>query len=167
MVIAGQVIRRTTRPLFTGAYGLQLEQAIQAHRDGGLPALAAFVARLDAALGMRHYVVDASGRDLLTGEDRSRMVRQADPNRPDAPQMLDGRFVIVRPSKDRQYQLIVSIAPPFTPVTFLPFYLLVLVTVLVLSWLVAVGIASPLRTLTSAVDRFGQGDLAARVPIRG
>ena len=39
------------------------------------------------------------------------------------------------------------------------FYVLVLGTVLFLSWLAVVEIVSPLRTLTATVDRFGQGDL--------
>jgi signal transduction histidine kinase len=166
MAIAGQVMRRTARPLFTGAYSIQLEQAIESYRSGGRQGLASFIARLDAALRMEHHLVDAAGKDLVTGADMSRMLH-VDPTRPDAPQQIDGQFVAVRQSPDRSYRLIIAAVPPFTMATFLPFYLLVLVTVLFLSWLAAVGIASPLRILTATVDRFGQGDLAARVPVRG
>jgi two-component system sensor histidine kinase CpxA len=69
----------------------------------------------------------------------------------------------VRASSDGRFRLVIVDSSPFTIWTFAPFYLLVIVTVLFLSWLVAVGIAGPLRTLSATVDRFGRGDLTARV----
>jgi two-component system sensor histidine kinase CpxA len=48
----------------------------------------------------------------------------------------------------------------------MPYYLLVLSAVAVLCWLLAAYIASPLRSLAGAVDRFGRGDLSARVHFR-
>jgi two-component system sensor histidine kinase CpxA len=47
--------------------------------------------------------------------------------------------------------------------SFLPYYLLILGAVALVCWLLAVNIASPLRGLARTVDRFGAGDLGARV----
>lgn len=162
MAIAGRVMRATARPLFTGAYTLQLDQAVDAYREGGPTALSAFMAKVDAAFNAEHHVVDRDGRDLVTGEDQARFLR-VDPGRPNAPQWVDGRLAFVRTSSDGRYRLVAIASPPFTMWTFAPFYLLVIVTVLFLSWLVAVGIAAPIRALSDAVDQFGRGDLSAHV----
>jgi two-component system sensor histidine kinase CpxA len=54
----------------------------------------------------------------------------------------------------------------YDPWTFLPYYLLVFVALALLCWLLAVNLATPLRSLARTVDRFGRGDLSARVHSR-
>ena len=49
----------------------------------------------------------------------------------------------------------------------MPFYLVALASIVFISWLSAVGIASPLRKVATAADQFGRGDLGARVAYRG
>ena len=142
--IAGRVMRSTGGALFKGAYSLQIDQAIDAYERGGAISLASFITRLDAALGMEHHLVNAEGQDLVTGVNRARLLTAEGHH--DQAQVIDGRFVAVRASRDGRYKLIVSAVPPFSMATFIPFYVLVLVTVCVLSWFVALGIASPLRT---------------------
>lgn len=155
--IAHLVIGRTIIKLFTSAYSLQLEEAVDAYATGGPARLGAFVGRMDAAFGVEHHVTDASGRDLATGVDRSALLRVRQE------QQVDGHLVFVRASQDGRYRLIGIAPPPFTAWTFAPFYLLVLAAIAFVSWLAAIGIASPLRTAAAVVDRFGQGDLSARV----
>jgi two-component system sensor histidine kinase CpxA len=52
---------------------------------------------------------------------------------------------------------------PIDPGSALPYYLLILAAIAVLCWLLAVNIASPLRSLARTVDRFGGGELSLRV----
>src|SRR4026209_133043 len=53
----------------------QIEDGIAALQQQGPDAAAAFIARLDQSLGATHYLTDAAGRDLITGEDRSALLR--------------------------------------------------------------------------------------------
>jgi two-component system sensor histidine kinase CpxA len=76
----------------------------------------------------------------------------------------DVRVIVAPASLDVPYRWMVVAKPPsYDPWTFLPYYLLVLVAVALLCWLLAVNLATPLRSLTKIVDRFGRGDLSARV----
>jgi two-component system sensor histidine kinase CpxA len=51
-------------------------------------------------------------------------------------------------------------------IVFAPFYILLLVTVVVLYWLVTMYITRPVRQLANVVDRFGAGELTARTTPR-
>jgi two-component system sensor histidine kinase CpxA len=55
---------------------------------------------------------------------------------------------------------------PFDMRKYIPYYLPILAAVALLCWALAARIASPLRDLTRAVERFGSGDLSARVHSR-
>ena len=50
--------------------------------------------------------------------------------------------------------------------SFVPYYVLILAAVALLCWLLALAIVRPIRQLAGAVDRFGSGDLAIRIPAR-
>src|SRR5207253_610735 len=52
---------------------------------------------------------------------------------------------------------------PFDISSSLPYYLLILAAILGLCWALAATIASPLRSLSRAVERFGRGQLSVRV----
>jgi two-component system sensor histidine kinase CpxA len=77
---------------------------------------------------------------------------------------VDDRIVLAESSADGQFHL-VALVPPFNLRDFLPYYLLIAAAVALLWWLLAIGIASPIRQLTAAVGRFGRGDLASRAQI--
>ncbi len=53
---------------------LELEQTVEAYETGGPPAAAKEVARLNRVMKWRHYAIDASGRELSTGSDRSALL---------------------------------------------------------------------------------------------
>jgi two-component system sensor histidine kinase CpxA len=160
------VFGRAIGGLFRGTYSVQADQAARAFETGGADGVRTFLADLDRAFTAEHHLVDAQGRDLTGGADRSAMLAALRAQK-DRPAMVEDKIVYGRQSKDGRYFLLVVADPPFSMWSFAPFYLVTLATVLFISWLVAVGIASPLRTLASAADRFGRGDLSARVTYRG
>ncbi|HXK07784.1 MAG TPA: ATP-binding protein [Verrucomicrobiae bacterium] len=143
--------------------GAELAQAREAYESGGPEKLRVFVERLQHYLPGAHYLTDSQGKDLLTGEDRSAMLRAAVPEG-SRPPRFGGPVQLVATSEDGRYRWIVEMGPP--PVDFwgyLPYYVLILGAVALVCWLLAMNIASPLRALARTVDRFGAGDLAVRV----
>jgi two-component system sensor histidine kinase CpxA len=160
MVISFQTALRNG---FFGHASLELEEAREAYEEGGSAKLARFISRMQQRLPGQHYLTDARGRDLATGEDRSSLLATASPEAA-RPGPLRRPSAIVAVSPDGKYCWIVQMAPPpFDIRSYLPYYLLILGAVALVCWLLAVNIASPLRVLARTVDRFGGGDLTARV----
>ena len=169
ITVAGFVII-TTRS-FTAARGrghifgrmlsMQLEEARHAYEQGGQPALGAFLVRLDAEMPAQGILTDSTYHDLMTGKDRRDLVEMAERR---------GRAfqpgVIARASHDGKYWLFLISRgrPGFS--FFEPQYLWIVGAMVVLSYLLALHLTSPLRSLQKAVERFGKGDLAARVGSR-
>jgi two-component system sensor histidine kinase CpxA len=141
----------------------QIEDGIAMLQQRGPEAAAAFIARLDESLGATHYLTDAAGRDLITGEDRSALLHAPRPWF--GPPQIDDRLVVVESSQDGRYRLIVLAPPPFNIWAFVPYYLLILAAVACLCWLLAIGIVRPLRQVARAVNQFGRGDLSMRVRV--
>ena len=147
--------------IFGRMLSVQLEEARHAFEHGGRPALASFLERFDAEFPAHGILTDATYRDLMTGQDRHDLVEQAERR---------GRFfqppVIARASRDGQYWmfLIARGRPGFS--FFVPQYLWIVGAMVVLSYLLALHLTSPLRSLQKAVERFGKGDLGARVGSR-
>src|SRR5580700_3013312 len=149
----------------------QMLEAREAYETGGVPKLKAYLDRVDRHFQIDHHLTDASGRDLATGEDRSAWLTQ--PQLRPLPWpfgMFSGlghrgeQHVMVAPAaRDAPYRWIVVARPSGDPWDFLPYFLLVFLAIALLCWLLAVNLASPLRALASTVDRFGRGDLSARV----
>lgn len=160
--VSVSAMRRTAEPLFAAAYALQLEGAVGAYQSGGATALAAFVARLDRAFDAEHHLVDRSGRDIVSGRDMTPMLNDEFFSPSDPVQLVDGRLVIMQSSRDGEFRLLMETPGPLLTWVAAPLYV-ILGAVFLFSWLVAVGIAAPLRRLASAVDRFGRGDLSAHV----
>jgi signal transduction histidine kinase len=162
--ISAHISRRTTGDFFEGAMKLQLQQAQRAYEAGGPPRLAQYLAETDEVLKGKRYLTDANGRDLVSGAERSAMF----PTKPGLlgpPKDQDGQIVIVQPSADGRYRLLVVVPPPLGLGRFLPYFLLVAVAIAFLGWTLSVGIVSPLRRLAETVERFGRGDLTARVEL--
>jgi two-component system sensor histidine kinase CpxA len=141
----------------------QIEDGIATLQQQGPAAAAAFMARLDRSLGATHYLTDAAGRDLITGDDRSALLHVPRPWF--GPPEIDGRLVVVESSQDGRYRLIALASPPFNIWAFVPYYLLILAAVACLCWLLAIGIVRPLRQVARAVNQFGRGDLSMRVRV--
>jgi signal transduction histidine kinase len=151
----------------TGQFGqiqsMELEQAREAYEAGGPLKLRAFIDRLERYLRGNHYLTDARGRDLVTGQDRSPLLAAAVPEGA-RPQRMGGPMIVMAKSQDGLYRWIVEMKPPPVDLgNYLPYYALILGAVALVCWLLALNIVSPLRALARTVDRFGSGDLGARV----
>jgi len=142
---------------------IELEEAREAYEEGGAAKLARFTQRIDSRLAGHRYLTDARGRDLATGADRSALLAQAQVF--GQPPLHKGPpHAFVAQSKDGKFCWVVELGPPpFSLADFLPYYILIFGAVALVCWLLAVNIGSPVRALARAVDRFGAGDLAARV----
>ena len=102
--------------MFQRVNTLLLETATEAYTTGGVPRLQVVLDRMDRDLTGRHYLVDAAGRDLTTGADRSAMLAFAVPGPP-----RKGHMVLATKSAGGQYVLIVNYpAPPFEVRRYLP-----------------------------------------------
>jgi two-component system sensor histidine kinase CpxA len=142
---------------------LELEQAREAYEEGGQEKLARFLDRVGRRLSGKHYMTDARGRDLLTGADLSALLASADPDG-EPPRRWGGPRVMAAKSEDGRYRWIVEFGPPPVDLkSFLPYYALILGAVALVCWLLAINIASPVRRMARTLERFGAGDLAARV----
>jgi signal transduction histidine kinase len=147
--------------LFGRMLSFQLEEARHAYESGGRPALAAFLKRFDGEFQAHAILTDGEFHDLLTGQERRDLLERAGQH---------ARFfqpsVIARASRDGRYWffLIARGRPGFS--FFLPQYLWIVGAMVLLSYLLALHLTSPLRSLQKAVERFGKGDLTARVGSR-
>ena len=143
-----------------GGFRLTLEDSVSAYESGGTQGLAARLAKYKRYMGDNHYLTDRNGRDLVTGEDRSALLVAMNAKHPTP---VNGRLVLAMPSADDRYRLIIQFTNRINFWTYLPYYLVILGAVALVCWILAISIASPLHTLARMVDRFGAGDLAARV----
>ena len=141
----------------------QVGEAQHFYETGGGEALAAFMERLNSVYPSESFFTDRNGRDLLTGEDRSELVRAAMTTRPGPFTRVEDRY-IARASADGRYWLFVPAAlgrPLFR--IFLPWSMWAIPFIVVLCYALARHLAAPLRGLEKAVQRFGKGDFSARV----
>jgi signal transduction histidine kinase len=145
--------------VFGRMLAFQLEEARHAYESGGRDGLAAYLRRFDNTFQARPVFTDSTFHDLLTGADRHDLMEQSERR---------GRTfqpnVIARTSLDGRYWLF--LIPPrgrgaFS--FFLPQYLWIVGAMVLLSYLLAIRLTSPLRNLERAVERFGQGDFGARL----
>jgi signal transduction histidine kinase len=162
--IANRVQRNSIDPAFERIDELELESARGALASGGPQALEAYLIRLDRVFtGSTHYLLDAKGVDVLTGENRVELL-------PPAPRTewrthANGYYIKAQRSPDGQYWIVnmgLSEGRPHIW-TFLPYYFLVIGATLVLCWLASVGVVSPIRRIAASIAFFGQGNLSVRV----
>lgn len=132
----------------------------------GRDALREFVRGAGADPNSEYYVTDARGRDLITGEDRSPLLAERPSPRPRYPFPVPPppRFVLVAPSSDDSLRWITVLKlPPQLGSSISEAFVWILAAVAILAYLFTVYLVSPLRKLASVVERFGAGDLNARV----
>ncbi len=150
---------------FARSDAFELHQASTAYEHGGHSELERYLTDLRAFEGAERYLTDASGRDLLTGEDRSAFLEGSQGQRRSFMNRGDKHAVRVA-SEDWRYRFLIIYVPPYSFTTFAPYYFLLLTVVAVLFWFLAMHFAWPLRRLAAAVRRFGSGDLTVRVGMR-
>jgi signal transduction histidine kinase len=147
---------------------LFLDDARRAYEEGASAQLRCYLKRLDDYSESRHFLTNARGIDLVTGEDRSDLRRARPPVvRRFLPVWLRNSgspIVRVRTSDDRRYRLITLLPPPprLGPWDSLRYFLWLPVVIGALCYVLAVHLASPLRNLRRVVERFGRGELGIR-----
>jgi two-component system sensor histidine kinase CpxA len=163
-MIGDSVIGKSAGANFTQVNQVLFRQAIEAYQSGGSAKLDNYMQALNRRSGIQFRISDATGHDLLTGEDNSdpirRTVKSGQPFYRDHNRTTMG----LRSEDGRYYWLVTSVGP--SAILFAPFYILLLATVVVLYWLVTMYITQPVRQLATVVDRFGVGELTARAAPR-
>lgn len=151
---------------FTRLMPFLLREARISYETGGPEALGKFMARVHATYEADAAFTDAAGRDLLTGEDRSDWIPQAN-RRPSFLRFRRRRAIVGRRSEDGRYWFLM-------PVVYgrLSYWIvgpqdlwLIGAAVLLCYWL-ALHLTAPVRRLQKAVERFGAGDFSTRFETR-
>jgi two-component system sensor histidine kinase CpxA len=149
------------QPPYAQLINLQFSEAKHAYETGGRGRLAETLDRFSRTVPNRGVAADGSGRDLVTGEDRSDLMRQA--ARPRAERLRDERRVFFRRSEDGNFWYFVEVPRRRSAFWFVGWrHLGIVALVALLCYALARHLTYPLRKLQAAVDRFGKGDLKAR-----
>jgi two-component system sensor histidine kinase CpxA len=175
MLLSARLAAR--EPSMPRLQSLFLGEARRAYEEGGPARLAEYLARLDSHTEAEHFLVDASGRDVVSGEDRSgllalRAPRTRQRGRYAWPAFLrsawsparQGPTVLAPRSSDRKYRLITVLPsrPHLAMSDLLVYFLWLPLLIGALCYLLAVHLASPLRELRRALEKFGRGELGVR-----
>lgn len=160
--ISQRVQRMTIEPTFDEFDDLELESARSALEEDGMVGLRNYMSKLDHTFRGSHYILDAHGRDLISGESRAELL----PAPPATKSRISrgNQWVITHQSRDGKYWFAaVGITKRPRIWIFLPYYFLVIGATAALVWLAAVGVVLPIRRIANSIAAFGQGDLSVRV----
>ncbi len=160
--VSQSIVSGALEQVFARVNQFHLHEARTAYERGGQAELAHYLDELHRIQGPEYYLTSASGKDLLTGKDRSAVIRGSS-GRPSSYARVGDKLAVSVASADWRYYLVIVFRPPYTLATFVPYYLLLFGVVAILFWFLAIHIAYPLRRLAHAVSRFGRGDLSVRV----
>ena len=147
-------------PVFHRMDRMEVEDARSAFESRGLPALRAYLDRLDRQFGGKHFLLDGNGRSLDGGADHSASL----PKYPEtfSRGQRNGLFTLTQQSEDRRYWLLVTDMNR-NGVSFGRFYLLIAGVVLALGAFSTAYIVLPLRRMAAVVESFGVGNMSARI----
>jgi len=160
--ISEQMQTQKIDPVYDRFDEMQLESARNTLQGSGAAALASYLDKLDRIFGGSHYLLDATGKDVVSGVDRSAML-------PAAPAIksrtgIHNHWEITHRSQDGKYWFAAEgqTRPPRIW-SFLPYYFLVIGATGILCWIAAAGVISPIRKIATSIALFGQGHLNVRV----
>ena len=152
------------RPPFASAFTFQANEAERAYEAGGRAALTDFLNRLKTYEPAEVVVTDAQGRDLINGEDRSQWLEAGQERFWFRRFLRRPRAIIAHRSSDGRYWLLRLIPQEGARRwVLLPGQLWILGAGIVLCYLLALYLTSPLRSIEKALRRFGTGDFSARI----
>jgi signal transduction histidine kinase len=144
----------------------QLSQARTAYETGGPTGLRRFLDNVRRIYNARGILTDEKGIDLLTGRDRSALLERARARGPYQVFRV-GRSMVARAADDGRYWYFYEISGQQVGLWFLQWdHLFVLLAAVLLCYWLALHLSQPVRELQRAVERFGRGDLSARVNSR-
>ncbi len=139
------------------ALSYQAQRARVAYETGGKETLKTDLTRISAIFQSDAFLTDPRGRDLVTGENRYDQIAAG--RRRFFVRTI--RTVVARKIDNGRYWFILD-APGEDAPLFPTAQLTVLSAVVLLAYLLARYLTSPVRSLQSAVERFGKGDFSAR-----
>jgi two-component system sensor histidine kinase CpxA len=134
--------------------------------ESGTAGLKDHLRRLDVELPGERFLVDSLGRDVLDGLDRSAFLRSAGSADFRLVGQPDGRLAAVIRPRSGRHRFIWLVQAGFRPPSPLPFLAVVVAIIAAMGSALALYISLPLRRLRQVMDRFGRGDLMARVGSR-
>lgn len=143
---------------------LQADEAARHFELGGSEELRQYFERTSRHFPARHYLVTSDGKDALTGSDLSPILEKSR-NTGFRPFRFEDDLVIVTTSAGGRHYLVLRRPPPTDLIAQLPYVFLILATMALFCWILAIDIARPLRRMADRVNQFGAGDLDARVRI--
>jgi len=160
--VSQRIEAKFLNPMFDDFDELQLRSAQNAFEGSGQNALHEYLAGLDSTFGGNHYLLNASGVDLYSGQNRSALLPPAPANKSRI--RMHRTSIITHRSVDGRYWFAVVGQVPRTHFwTFLPYYFIVLGATGILGWLAWIGIVSPIRKIAATIAVFGQGNLSLRI----
>ncbi len=164
--VSSRMQTKLLNPLFARFDELQLRSAQDAYEESGRAALHEYLKRLDATFGGGHYLLNSSGVDLFSGEDRRYLLPPGSTS--EWRTNVHGSWIIAHRSEDGRYWFAATgqLGRPHTIWTFLPYYFIVLGATGILGWLAWIGIVLPIRRVASTIAAFGKGNLSLRVPTK-
>ncbi len=142
-----------------------LDEARRAYEQEGAAGLSAYITRLNSYSRFEFVLTDRAGVDLITGEDRSALLSRGAAMGRDRPWRListSDRPVRLRDSDDRRYRLATILPRRIGGWDWIWYFAWLPVLLGILAYVLAVHLASPLRLLRHAVERFGRGELGVR-----
>jgi len=152
--------------LLAQTLAFQFDLARRTYETGGPSALRAYLDEVARRYPNEAAILtDAAGRDLSTGEDRSALLARAWPES----EILHenrGSIVVAIPSADHRYRWVAVREEVPDPWIFLAIDVAVAMILLGFGYSLVKDIASPIHAMHQTLDRFGQGDLSARIGSR-
>ncbi len=118
---------------------LQLEGARNALGEGGPEELSRYLQRLNELFRAEHFLIDASGTDLVDGTDRSALQARASTRRHHGPRSSTEMGVLLRIPEDGGSRLLVVVPPRPRGADFFPYYLWILLVVMLFGLLLLGG----------------------------
>jgi signal transduction histidine kinase len=159
------IVRATTyanlQTVLNSMVDQQFRETVDAYNSGGPASLSRYLRdELAAYPGTRRYLLDNRLHDLVSGENLSSLWNKATSRRK---RFGVGSVLFARSSPDGKYLFI--FVPASVPVVgpLMLLYAPVLAIVALLLWALAFQFASPLKQLLATMQRFGAGNLEARV----
>ena len=140
----------------------QLEEARVAYETGGRPGLEAFLETLHRVYEAQGVLTDETGRDLLTNQDRSGLLRRARRRTP-YPFFRAGNLIGEAADDGRYWFFFLEPGSRVGSWFLLPEHIFVIVAGILLCYWLAWHLTSPVRRLQKAVETFGRGDFSVRV----
>jgi signal transduction histidine kinase len=161
--ISQSVITGYFNPVFDDMDEVSVQESAEMLQTSGPAAVTAYMHRLDNVFGGSHHLVDANGKDVVTGADFSRYLPAAGLTKFRG--VKNSEHIIAHRSGDGKYWFVVFsyYEPKSGRAPLYKYYLLLVGATLLMCWLGAVYLISPIRKIAGGIKKFGEGDLTVRL----